>query len=44
LYKTEIKEGNAFIKSYMTVDGVQFPAEMEVEAGPQTINIKTTKL
>lgn len=44
LYKTEAKEGNATIKSYMTVDGVQLPAEMEVVAGPQTISIKTTKV
>lgn len=44
LYKTVAKEGNATIKSYMTVDGVQLPADMEVEAGPQKLEIKTTKV
>jgi hypothetical protein len=44
LYKVCGKRRQRYYKSYMTVDGVQLPAEMEVEAGPQTINIKTTKV
>lgn len=44
LYKTIAGEGNVTIKSYMTVDGIQFPAEVDAEGGGQKVNIKTTKL
>ncbi|PJJ67920.1 hypothetical protein [Chryseobacterium geocarposphaerae] len=44
LYKSETKEGNAFVKSYMTVDGIQFPADIEAEGGGQKVAIKTTKV
>ncbi|MCE3076810.1 hypothetical protein [Chryseobacterium gwangjuense] len=44
LYKSEAKEGNALVKSYMTVDGIQFPAEIEAEGNGQKVTIKTTKV
>jgi len=44
LYKTNAGEGNATIKSYMTVDGLQFPAEVDAEGGGQKMTIKTTKV
>ncbi|MFZ4930122.1 hypothetical protein [Chryseobacterium sp. Mn2064] len=44
LYKTAAAEGSATIKSYMTVDGIQFPAEVDAEGAGQKMNIKTTKI
>lgn len=44
LYKTIAGEGNVTIKSYMTVDGLKFPAEVDAEGGGQKVNIKTTKI
>jgi hypothetical protein len=44
LFKSETAEGKAFVKSYMTVDGIQFPADIEAEGGGQKIAIKTTKV
>ena len=44
LHKTVSGEGNVTIKSYMTVDGLQFPSEVDAEGGGQKVNIKTTKL
>ncbi|MEY8759881.1 hypothetical protein [Chryseobacterium tongliaoense] len=44
LYKSEAKEGNAVVKSYMTVDGLKFPAEIEAEGNGQKVTIKTTKV
>ncbi|WP_326984946.1 hypothetical protein VUJ46_10585 [Chryseobacterium sp. MYb264] len=44
LYKSSSKEGTAVIKSYMTVDGIKFPEEIEAEGNGQKINIKTTKI
>ncbi|WP_419870027.1 hypothetical protein [Chryseobacterium sp. CT-SW4] len=44
LYKSESKEGNATVKSYMTVDGIKFPAEIEAEGNGQKITIKTSKV
>lgn len=44
LYKTVSGEGNVTIKNYMTVDGLQFPSEVDAEGGGQKVNIKTTKL
>ncbi|AKK71757.1 hypothetical protein OK18_03080 [Chryseobacterium gallinarum] len=44
LYKTMAGEGNVIVKSYMTVDGLQFPAEVDAEGGGQKVNIKTTKV
>ena len=41
--KTDAGEGKATIKSYMAVDGIQFPAEVEAEGGGQKMTIKTTK-
>ncbi|AZA80522.1 hypothetical protein C1637_22660 [Chryseobacterium lactis] len=44
LYKSIAGEGNVTIKSYMTVDGLQFPGEVEAEGAGQKVNIKTTKI
>lgn len=44
LYKSSATEGNAVVKSYMTVDGLQFPQEIEAEGNGQKITIKTTKV
>ncbi|AZA99934.1 hypothetical protein EG359_09990 [Chryseobacterium joostei] len=44
LYKTLAGEGNITVKSYMTVDGLKFPAEVDAEGGGQKVNIKTTKI
>lgn len=44
LYKTIGKEGSATIRSYMTVDEIKFPQEIEAEGNGQKITIKTTKV
>lgn len=44
LYKTIAGEGNITVKSYMTVDGMQFPADVEIDGGGQKVTIKTTKI
>ncbi|AZA51954.1 hypothetical protein [Chryseobacterium sp. G0201] len=44
LHKSTSDEGSATIKSYMTVDGIQFPSEIEAEGKGQKITIKTTKI
>jgi len=44
LYKSSAAEGNATVKSYMTVDGIKFPQEIDAEGGGQKVNIKTTKV
>ncbi|MDQ0592967.1 hypothetical protein QFZ37_001336 [Chryseobacterium ginsenosidimutans] len=44
LYKSTADEGNATVKSYMTVDGIKFPSEIEAEGNGQKVNIKTTKV
>lgn len=44
LYKSSAAEGTAIIKSYMTVDGIKFPQEIEAEGNGQKVIIKTTKI
>ncbi|WP_415328757.1 hypothetical protein [Chryseobacterium sp. MMS23-Vi53] len=44
LYKSTAAEGNATVKSYMTVDGIKFPQEIEAEGNGQKVTIKTTKV
>lgn len=44
LYKTLGKEGNATIKSYMTIDGIKFPQEIQAEGNGQKVTIKTIKV
>lgn len=44
LYKSETKEGNAIIKSYMTVDGIKFAELIDAEGNGQSVSIKTTKV
>lgn len=52
LYKSDTKitekgvtiESSAIIKSYMTVDGIKFPQEIDGTGNGQTVNIKTNKI
>jgi hypothetical protein len=44
LYTSNAPEGKATVISYMTVDGIKFPAEIEAEGSGQKISIKTTKV
>ncbi|WP_185208502.1 hypothetical protein [Chryseobacterium sp. C3] len=44
LYKADAKEGTAFTKDYLTVDGIKFPSLIEAQGGGQTMTIKTTKV
>ncbi|SDH65510.1 hypothetical protein SAMN05421846_101443 [Chryseobacterium taeanense] len=44
LYKSTAAEGTAIVKSYMTVDGIKFPQEIEAEGNGQKVIIKTTKI
>lgn len=44
LYKSSAPEGSALIKSYMTVDGIQFPQDLDAEGNGQKVNVKTTKV
>jgi hypothetical protein len=44
LYKSSAEEGTAVVKSYMTVDGIKFPQEIEAEGNGQKVIIKTTKI
>lgn len=44
LYKAGTAQGDAVMKSYMTVDGIKFPELIEAEGGGQKVSIKTTKV
>lgn len=44
LYKSDSPEGKAVVKSYMTVDGIKFPSEIEAEGNGQKVVIKTSKI
>ncbi|MBD8084048.1 hypothetical protein [Chryseobacterium caseinilyticum] len=45
LYKSETKEGSSStIKSYMTVEGIKFPEEIEAKGSKQNVTIKTNKI
>lgn len=44
LSKSISDQGTAVVKSYMTVDGLKFPAEIHAEGGGQQVVIKTTKV
>ncbi|SIQ64337.1 hypothetical protein SAMN05880574_11927 [Chryseobacterium sp. RU37D] len=44
LYKSSGAEGSAVVKSYMTVDGIRFPQEIEAEGNGQKVIIKTIKV
>ncbi|MBW8524374.1 hypothetical protein K0U91_09875 [Chryseobacterium chendengshani] len=44
LYKATSAQGDAIMKSYMTVDGIKFPELIEAEGGGQKATIKTTKV
>lgn len=44
LYKAVSGQGEATMKSYMTVDGIKFPELVEAEGAAQKVTIKTTKV
>lgn len=44
LYKTGNAMSGAVIKSYITVDGIKFPEQIEAEGSGQKVIIKTTKV
>ncbi len=44
LYKTSAAEGDALINSYMSIEGIKFPQEIEAEGGGQKLTIRTTKV
>jgi len=44
LYKAGSPQGDAIMKSYMTVDGIKFPELIEAEGGGQKVSIRTTKV
>ncbi len=44
LYKSSAAEGSALVKSYMNVDGIKFPQEIEAEGNGQKVTIKTVKV
>ncbi|MCX8531673.1 hypothetical protein [Chryseobacterium luquanense] len=44
LYKSNSGMGDAIIKSYLTVDGIKFPGDIEAEGNGQKVAIKTTKV
>lgn len=44
LYKSSAAEGTAIVKSYVTVDGIKFPQEIEAEGNGQKVIIKSTKI
>lgn len=44
LYKSNSPVGDALIKSYITVDGIKFPGDIEAEGNGQKVVIKTSKV
>lgn len=44
LYKSNSGMGDAVIKSYITVDGIKFPGDIEAQGNGQKVSIKTTKV
>ncbi|WP_080780443.1 hypothetical protein [Chryseobacterium phocaeense] len=44
LYSSVAGEGTVTVKNYMTVDGLKFPSEVDIEGKGQKMTIKTTKI
>lgn len=44
MYKSEIGDATAAIKSYMTVEGIKFPELIEAEGDGQMVILKTNKI
>ncbi|KXH85613.1 hypothetical protein [Chryseobacterium kwangjuense] len=44
LYSSVAGEGTVTVKNYMTVDGLKFPSEVDIEGKGQKMTIKTTKV
>ncbi|KMQ65690.1 hypothetical protein ACM46_07405 [Chryseobacterium angstadtii] len=44
LYKSTVGEGTVTVKNYMTVEGLKFPSEVEIDGKGQKVTIKTTKI
>lgn len=44
LYKSNTEMGDAVIKSYLTVEGIKFPGDIDAEGNGQKVVIKTSKV
>lgn len=44
LYKSTAGEGTVTVKNYMTVEGLKFPSEIDIEGKGQKVTVKTTKV
>lgn len=44
LYKSTAAEGSVTVKNYMTVEGLKFPSEIDIEGKGQKVTVKTTKV
>jgi len=44
LYKSSVGEGSVVVANYMTVEGLKFPSEVNIEGKGQKLSIKTTKV
>lgn len=44
LYQSSVGEGSVTVKNYMTVEGIKFPSEVDIDGKGQKVTIKTTKV
>ena len=44
LYKSTVGQGNVIVKNYITVEGLKFPSEVDIDGNGQKVTIKTTKV
>ncbi|MDP9960081.1 hypothetical protein [Chryseobacterium lathyri] len=44
LYQSSVGEGSVIVKNYMTVEGIKFPSEVDIDGKGQKVTIKTTKV
>ncbi|WP_223606268.1 hypothetical protein [Chryseobacterium sp. OSA05B] len=44
LYKSTVGQGNVVVKNYITVEGLKFPSEVDIDGNGQKVTIKTTKV
>ncbi|MGG5208669.1 hypothetical protein ACQWU4_06945 [Chryseobacterium sp. MIQD13] len=44
LYKSSVGEGSVTIKDFMTVEGIKFPSEVDIQGQGQKVTVKTTKV
>ncbi|KFE98290.1 hypothetical protein [Chryseobacterium luteum] len=44
LYQSSVGEGSVTVKNYMTVEGIKFPSEVDIDGKGQKVTVKTTKV